>query len=175
LVELLGGTISVESKIGKGTTFTMILDLIRSDKNVILENKKHFEFNPKALTNVKVLLVDDNKINLRIGEQFLKKWGAVVLKAENGLEAFKAFEKHDFDLVLMDIHMPECNGYEATKKIRKSKKTNNNLPIIATTADVTKQSQLLARQAGINDIIFKPFKPENFLEKIKLVLKKESV
>lgn len=170
LVALLGGTLSVESEVGEGTTFIVLLELMLSKQKTKEKMQNSFSFNVTLLEGIKVLLVDDNKINLKIGEQFLKKWGATIVKAENGIEAFKAFNKEPFDLILMDIHMPICNGYEATKKIRATQNPHKNIPIIAITADVTDHSKVLAKQVGINAIISKPYKPEDFIDKITNVL-----
>lgn len=170
LVELLGGNLSVKSKVGEGTTFIVLLQMSLSKQAIEKNSTNIFNFNKTVLKDVNVLLVDDNKINLKIGEQFLKKWGATIVKSENGIEAVKAFKGQAFDLILMDIHMPICNGYEATKKIRATNKINKDIPIIAITADVTEHSKLLAKEVGINAIISKPYKPEEFISKITGVL-----
>lgn len=170
LVNMLGGSLNVMSEEGEGTTFIVLLDLKLSKNDIIIEKHTPFKFNSNALKGIKVLLVDDNKINLEIGERFLNKWGAKIVKAENGIVALNAFMKEEFDLILMDIHMPVCNGYEATKKIRATKKPNKDLPIIAITADVTKHSKVLAKEVGINAIISKPYKPQVFINQITSVL-----
>ena len=172
LVKMLGGNLSVKSVEGQGTTFIVSLNLILSKNDTSSESSKPFDFDPETLKGVKILLVDDNKINLKIGEQFLKKWGATIVMAENGAEAINVFENNELDLILMDIHMPVCNGYEATKKIRASNKLNNNLPIVAITADITKHSQTLAKAVGMNAIISKPYKPKMFIDQIRSVLLK---
>ena len=166
LVALLDGDLSVKSKVGEGTTFIVLLKMDISTQTIEHNSTDIFNFNKTVLKDINILLVDDNKINLKIGEQFLKKWGATIVKAENGIEAVEAFNEDVFDLILMDIHMPICNGYEATKKIRATHKKNNNLPIVAITADVTEHSKQLAEEVGINAIISKPYKPEEFISKI---------
>jgi signal transduction histidine kinase/CheY-like chemotaxis protein/putative methionine-R-sulfoxide reductase with GAF domain len=172
LVALLGGNLSVKSKVGEGTTFIVLLKMSLSKETTENNSTGIFHFNKTVLKGINILLVDDNKINLKIGEQFLKKWGATIVKAENGIEAVNAFNAQTFDLILMDIHMPICNGYEATKKIRATNKKNKDIPIVAITADVTEHSKLLAKQVGINAIISKPYKPEDFISKITGVLSK---
>ena len=96
----------------------------------------------------------------------MKKWGANVVMANNGLEAYKVFRSTSIDLILMDIHMPKCNGFEATEKIRTSGLKNHNIPIIAITADITKKNIQQTKDFRMNDLISKPFKPNELLKKI---------
>ena len=169
LIELLGGEIEVSSKVNEGTIFNFSLGFKKSDKTDVTK-KEQFVFDSSALQNIIVLLVDDNTINLKIGEQFLKKWGAKVLMAKDGLEAYEVFKSESIDLILMDIHMPKCNGLEATKKIRESGLTNYNIPIIAITADITKNTMEQAKEYTMNSLMSKPFKPKELLNKIKSVI-----
>jgi len=153
LVDLFKGEITLESEIHKGTIFTVKLPYLKADSKVILKqfnisnslsNKKH----------LKILIVEDNKINQMVTKKLLDKSEHKCKIAENGLEAIKLVEKHHFDLILMDIHMPIINGFEASKKIRE---LGILTPIIALTA--SDKNEILNEMAinGINDVLVKPF------------------
>jgi CheY-like chemotaxis protein len=107
---------------------------------------------------LRVLITDDNPINMLIVSRCLDKWGATYRKATNGLEAVSLFGEHDFDLVLMDLEMPEMDGYTALKEIRKA---NPGLPVIAFTATVFENLSEKITAHGFNDYIQKPFQPED--------------
>lgn len=173
LVDLLGGKLVVNSIEGVGTTFVFTLNLVTGLEKQINKINGEVSFNANELKDIRILLVDDNKINLKIGEQFLNKWGATVLKAEDGFEAFRVFKTQEVDLILMDIHMPKCNGFEATKRIRNSNLSNCTLPIVAITADITSKNKELALSSGIDDIIPKPFNPNKFIDIIQKALSKQ--
>jgi CheY-like chemotaxis protein len=114
----------------------------------------------KDLGTVKLLLVEDNKINVKLAENVFKKWGANLKYevATNGKEAIELIEKNDYDAVLMDLQMPIMDGFEATKYVReKLEKPKNKIPIIALTADVMLSEKTKAFEAGIDDYITKPF------------------
>lgn len=176
LVELLGGHITVSSLEGEGTTFVVYLDLQKSAPEKIKPEVRLIEkktaFNSDLLKNVKVLLVDDNRINLKIGGQFLERFGASLITAENGKKAVELFKNNELDLILMDVHMPICDGFEATKAIRTSNTDKSNIPIIAVTADVTKENRKMGEKVGVNGFISKPFSPQSFIDTIQYVLGK---
>ncbi|NRB58368.1 MAG: response regulator [Winogradskyella sp.] len=176
LVELLGGHITVSSLEGEGTTFVVYLDLQKSEPEKVKPEARLIEkktaFNSNLLKNVNVLLVDDNRINLKIGGQFLERFGASLITAENGKMAVELFKNNQLDLILMDVHMPVCDGFEATKVIRASNSDNSNVPIIAVTADVTKENRKMGEKVGVNGFISKPFSPQSFIDTIQSVLDK---
>jgi CheY-like chemotaxis protein len=116
-----------------------------------------------ALENKHVLVVEDNKINQMITKKILEKNKMNCLVADNGMDAIKMVKENDFVVVLMDIHMPGISGIEATQKIREF---NTQLPIIALTAVTIDENLDEFYRAGFNEIIPKPFKPEEFFEKI---------
>ena len=117
----------------------------------------------KKLTGVRVLIAEDNPINMKIASRFLDKWGIVYEKAVNGLEAVSLFEKHQFDLVLMDLEMPEMDGYGALKAIRG---LNSTIPAIAFTAAVFDNMKESLINQGFNDFIQKPFRPLDLQAKL---------
>ncbi|MBL4677874.1 MAG: response regulator [Mucilaginibacter sp.] len=118
--------------------------------------------------NINVLVVDDNQINRLLINKVLKKWGANADFAENGQEAIDKLEEHkNFDVVLMDIHMPIMGGLEATGVIRAKTDTYfHNLPIIALTASMLSNQMGQIETAGMNDYILKPFDPATLHEKL---------
>lgn len=159
LVELQNGRIFVRSEAGKGSIFTFILPFIISEE--VSHHVYSKELLDLALTkNLKVLLVEDNKINQALAKQMLKKLDIQPEIAENGLIALKKLESSYFDIVLMDLQMPVMNGYEATAAIRKGQNPAIDalVPIIALTADAYYETRQAAMDAGMNDFITKPFK-----------------
>ena len=132
---------------------------------------------PKTI-NANVLLVEDNEVNQMVAKGMLDNMGCNVLIAENGLIALDALKKHKFDIVLMDINMPELNGSDATKQFREFEKENERVPVIALTANVMQEDVDGYYKAGMDDHLSKPFTTDNLREKLEqwLVLdKKEQV
>jgi CheY-like chemotaxis protein len=115
-----------------------------------------------------ILLVEDNHVNQKLAVRLLEKRGHRVDVAGNGLEAVAAFEREVFDLILMDIQMPEMNGYEATREIREQeKRVGGHIPIIAMTANAMKGDRERCLEAGMDSYVSKPIKPEELFETIK--------
>jgi CheY-like chemotaxis protein len=161
LIELHGSQINVESKSGKGSTFWFTLTFNRTN------NKKSNNTNVETGLNIKVLVVDDNQINRLLINKILTKWGATIDFAENGLQAVSKVEANKYDVVLMDIHMPEMGGLEATQVIRsKSDPYFQELPIIALTASMLNSQMGEIGVAGMNDYILKPFEPKTLFDKL---------
>jgi CheY-like chemotaxis protein len=127
----------------------------------------------EAVLNINVLVVDDNNINRLLLNKVLSKWGAAADFAENGLQAVeKITSNQNYDVVLMDIHMPEMGGIEATQIIRsKSESYFQQLPIIALTASMLSSERGLIDDAGMNDYILKPFDPKGLFEKLSVYQK----
>jgi len=119
------------------------------------------------------LLAEDNKINQLVASKILKKWDVEVTIANDGLEAVEFVSNDNFDLVLMDINMPNMDGYEATRNIRKLKDENkNSIPVIALTASAFSCVEEAVIQAGMNDHVGKPFKPDELFQRILRALEK---
>jgi len=169
LIELQGSEIKVESKKGEGSKFYFELDFgiaIHQEENTI---NSSLSINKKSLEGIKILLVEDNKINIRVASDFLSKWGAVITTASNGVEALKKINDHSFDVVLMDLQMPEMDGFEATTRIRE---LNIDTPIIALTASALLDIKDKVTAIGMNDFITKPFNPDELYKKLLLYIKK---
>lgn len=155
LVKIFGGEIQVESKEGKGSNFhfqlrfknTSHIKVIQEDKSILFKDKK-------------VLIVDDNKINILIAERILNKWGIETSFVTDGYQAIQAVDETSFDLVFMDIHMPGIDGFETTGLIREGKSDyHKSLPIIALTASTMSDDIYKFKNAGMNGYLFKPFNP----------------
>ncbi len=167
LTELLNGEIGVKSIEDMGSTFWVDLPFKISEKPNIQELGKPGG-RLKNLKGVKILLVEDDTMNQYVITKLLKKWLAELEVADNGLQAIEMLKKDNFNLVLMDLHMPELDGYETAQKIR-DKNTgvaNHNVPIIALTADVTPETRQKVLDAGMNDYITKPSDQETMFDKI---------
>ena len=157
----MGSTVKVDSRIGKGSRFYFLLNLkLASETEFIKTNqKKERNFQGK-----KVLLVEDNLINVMVGKQILEKAGLQVEVVNDGLAAVNKVKEKLYDVVLMDIQMPIMDGYTATIEIRKF---NTTLPILALSASVFMEVKDKINESGMNGFIYKPFDPENFLDKIE--------
>jgi signal transduction histidine kinase len=166
LIELQGSKIKLESELGKGSTFSFDLPFKKS-KNAGkgLADKNNIE-DFKSLKGVKLLLAEDNKVNQMIAQKFLKKWDVEVDTADNGLIALDKLKECKYDLILMDIQMPEMDGYEATEAIRKLETDYSKVPVLALTASTMADVQDKIFSVGMNDFVTKPFNPSDLYMKI---------
>jgi PAS domain S-box-containing protein len=163
LIELQGGTIGVKSKEGSGTTFFFHLTYeFTSQENHIDQDKA--KENNQSLSHLKILIAEDNAINQMIVRKILTGWKIQVDCADNGLVAIEMLNKETYDLILMDIQMPEMDGYTATKKIRQELKYS--IPILAMTAHAAPTEKQKCFDFGMNDYISKPFNPPELKNKI---------
>ena len=162
LTEILGGTIKVESTVGKGSSFSLELQFKEGSK-IVKKEKKPKIYDYSMLTNKKILLVEDNKINQMVSKKMLKNKGILCEIIDNGEEAVEIARNNKFDMILMDIHLPGINGTVATQLIREFDKTT---PIIALTAISLNENREMLLSYGMNDVITKPFNPEDFYEGI---------
>ena len=162
LVEAMGGTIDVESELGQGSCFEVLMDLkIAEDRTVALAAQEETdEQDGNILQGMKFLCAEDNELNAEILTELLKIEGAECTICENGEEILKAFEQSapgDYDMILMDIQMPVMNGYEATKAIRRSShELAKTIPIIAMTANAFSEDIQHSLAAGMNAHVSKP-------------------
>ena len=159
LVELLGGTIKLESKVNVGSKFSIILEQKISEKAEIIPLT--IEYDAAILKNNHVLIVEDNKINQMITEKMLSKKGMTYQTVDNGKDAIEVAKETKFDLILMDIHLPGINGTIAAQEIRKFNKT---IPIIALTAISLDENREALLAYGMNEVITKPFQSEKFYQ-----------
>ncbi|MFN8254259.1 MAG: ATP-binding protein [Bacteroidales bacterium] len=175
LVERLGGEIWVESVVGRGTRFTFTLPFEKSQKPKIIFADKKEDFEVPDLENLRILAVEDDKINMILLEDTLKLYikNVSVQKAENGLEAIEKLRNKDFDLIIMDIRMPYLNGYEATKQIRENfESPKKDIPILGLSAHALKSEIDEGKKIGMNEFLSKPIQPEDLFDKIrKLAIK----
>lgn len=161
-IELMGGSLSVESEKGKGSIISFEIELSKGSE-ADLPRTEAENISPDFLKNRCILVADDNEMNRLVASTILDLHGATVVEASNGEEALRAIEKQNIDLVLMDIQMPILNGYESSKLIRQS---GIKIPIIALTANAIKGENLKCIEVGMNDYLAKPYKEDEFLKKI---------
>jgi PAS domain S-box-containing protein len=167
LIELQGGTISLESEPDKGSTFRFAIKLGIPEKSGKAQTTDVIE-NFSGLEGKRILVAEDNKINFFVANKFLVGWGIKVTHAENGQLALDELEKNDYDLILMDLHMPVMDGIEATRIIRNSDIPKiKNIPIVALTAAIMSESHDKIDDLKINDYVLKPFKPHDLFDRIK--------
>lgn len=168
LVDILGGNVNLKSELGQGTTFMIELPLKESKGVVKVEKVSYFkDVNDIDLDKVKILVVEDNKINQMITKKILNKMGLYCDVVDNGEDAVERIKTDNYDVVLMDIHMPGISGIEATKRIRGF---NKELTIFALTAVTLEDKMQEFDDAGFDDIISKPFKQEDFEKKLYAAL-----
>ncbi|MGE0078254.1 MAG: PAS domain S-box protein [Bacteroidales bacterium] len=167
LVGIMGGEIKLQSKPGKGSTFYFDLSF-----DIIPESKeepplKDLELELQKGNKYKVLIVEDNDLNTLIVQRFLSNWGIEHEHAGNGVIALEMIKQFDFDLVLMDLEMPEMNGYDAAKAIRKLDDSSKKaVPIIALSASAMRDVKRKIFSIGMNDFVLKPFNPADLKQKI---------
>ncbi len=163
IVEAFGGNLLVESEQGVGSEFYFILSFLRSPFETKPEIENH-ETVFESLSGLKLLIAEDNTINMKVATSFLKKWEVTYTEAENGLIAVEHCRKQKFDLILLDLEMPEMDGYTALKEIRKM---HPRVPAFAFTAAMFQDIDAHLQEKGFNDFIKKPFRPGDLYNKIK--------
>jgi len=186
LVSMMGGEIKLSSNFGEGSTFTVMIQLeapadqtlptnsmidnqplkisnTQHDQNAVNESNN---ITNNSLIDLPILVVDDNSINLKVATTLLSNEGANVYTATSGSEAIQKTTTHEFDLILMDLEMPDMSGMEATRRIRQSDSKSKNIPIIALTAHAFSDLRHEAIDSGMNDLLAKPYKPDQLFAMI---------
>lgn len=167
LIIILGGNINLSSKIGQGTVFSFTLEFREGTK----QPKTAYNFNDNDFISKKILLVEDNKINQMITKRLLEKKQMSCEIVETGEDAVSITQQNRYDLILMDVHLPGINGTIATQQIRAF---DNITPIVALTAISLLENREMLLSYGMNEVITKPFEPENFFAVIAEFIQKEN-
>ena len=170
LAAMMGGRISVESEIGRGSRFCLFVRMeaiektIESDTVAVSESSSSEQALPREAAprrGLRILLAEDNRVNQAVASRILAKLGHILVIANNGLEAIEQLKQQAFDLVLMDVQMPEMDGILATKAIREHEKsTHDHIPIIAMTAHAMTGDRARCLAAGMDGFVTKPINPE---------------
>jgi signal transduction histidine kinase/CheY-like chemotaxis protein len=167
IVEAMGSKVKIDSEVGVGSRFYFDLELkLASNEELVQATQKKLH----DLKGKKILLVEDNQINVMVGRQILEKANLAVDVAYDGQEAVDKVRINNYDAVLMDIQMPVMDGYTASKEIRKF---NTEVPIMALSASVFMEVKSKITESGMNGFIFKPFEPEDLLDKIEEAVQKK--
>jgi len=172
LVELKGGELTVSSRIGKGSIFNIINWITIAEKP---EPKKDNRADHKKLppfNQLSVLVAEDNMVNQFILAKMLKDWNVSVEMVDNGRKLIEKLHQQNFDIILMDTHMPDMNGYQTAKAIRMDfEEPKRSIPIISLSAAALDHEKEEAISAGMNDVLSKPFQPHELHDKIQKMLK----
>ena len=170
LVQMMDGKIAVESEVGRGSTFHFTAKFGLASDDVVTKKQSVVE-TPTRFDSLRVLLVEDSLVNQKLAATVLGKHGHDVSLAHNGREALEVLESQAFDVVLMDIQMPEMDGLEATRAIREREQvTGDHIPIIALTAHALEADRERCLDAGMDNFIAKPIHADRLLETIEATL-----
>ena len=160
LIDLMGGTIEIESEVGKGTKTTVMIPFeIATQEQILEEQQKEKEFVPEDIKGKRILVAEDNELNAEITLTVLKEKGLLVERAANGKECVEMLKEKPadyYDMILMDIQMPEMDGYQATEMIRNLGNSRAAVPIVAMTANAFEEDRQKTLDAGMNAHVSKP-------------------
>jgi CheY-like chemotaxis protein len=166
LIDLQGGKIRLTSTLDRGSVFVFWLEYSVPATDIKAVDQASSE-TMKGLSGKRILVAEDNKINFFVANKFLESWGVIVTHVENGSLALDEVNIHEYDLILMDLHMPVMDGIEATRIIRNSSDPGiSQIPIVALTAAVMSENSDKIEDLAINDYVLKPFKPKDLYDRI---------
>ncbi|QHT68216.1 PAS domain S-box protein [Rhodocytophaga rosea] len=167
LIELQGGSIKVSSKLGMGSEFAFELTFSLAARQITRNQPQAVDEFSHSLRGLKILLVEDNKMNQMVACKFLKKWGVETDIAADGMEAIDKLKTNWYQLILMDLQMPTLDGYATTRFIRNNMQEYlKHIPILALTASALMNVKQNTLEAGMNDFITKPFEPKDLYAKL---------
>lgn len=165
LLKLMGSDVIVTSELGRGAEFSFSLELEAANPKFILTDEQPQQ--SQLDRNLNILLVDDNEVNLIVATNYLRKWNFQVTALNNATEALERITQRNYNIVLMDLQMPEIDGYEASRRIRQMDDSYfKDVPILAFTASAMIEDIQRLTRAGINDHVTKPFNPIDLHDKI---------
>lgn len=169
LVEMMGGTIWVKSEVGIGSTFHFVINIETATEMPLVlpeENAQNTRLVQQRDRHLKILLAEDNDVNIKVAQLILKRLGYSATIAKNGAEVVAILQQQHYDVILMDVQMPEMDGLEATKWIRQNLKQEEQPYIIAMTAHAMKGDDQICLEAGMDSYLSKPIR----VEKLKIAL-----
>lgn len=171
LVELQGGQISAQSEVGKGSEFKVVLTFNKSENNENTDPGR-VEAAEEQKIDLKVLVAEDNLVNQKVMQSFLRRWEVEAVVVANGMEVLAELEKNEYDLILMDLEMPVMDGYEAAEAVRNlDDPKKSNIPIMALTAAALNEVKERVFSVGMNDFVTKPFNPVELRRKLSEIEK----
>jgi signal transduction histidine kinase/CheY-like chemotaxis protein len=171
LVELQGGTVSVKSKVGKGSEFSFSIPYKLSEGPGVKKRNRGKIISEQRLKGKRFLVIEDNDINQKVILSTLQSWHSECVLVSTAVEGFEQLMNSDFDLILMDIELPVLNGWDSTQYIRlKFKAPKKDIPIIALTAYASESDKKKCIESGMNDVVTKPFDAEELYVKINNLL-----